>query len=60
MADKTVKLFRINGRVIELKTREWIAGLRVDAWDKDLILNDLVASAVTNSAGTFLINVNSG
>ena len=36
-----------------------IAGLRVEAWDKDMICNDLVGSAVTNEQGAFKIEFTS-
>ena len=42
MANKAHKKFLITGRVNDLKSRREIAGLRVEAWDKDLIFNDLV------------------
>ncbi|MDP2621002.1 MAG: neuraminidase-like domain-containing protein [Hyphomicrobiales bacterium] len=54
MAKKT---FRINGRVINKQTRQGIDALRVEAWDKDLIFEDLVGSAVTNDDGVFQIVV---
>lgn len=48
------KKIHITGRVIDRKTRCGIAGLRIEAWDKDLICNDLVGSAVTrDEEGTF-------
>ena len=50
MAETT---FRIQGRVIERQSRQGIGKLRVEAWDKDLIFNDLVGSAITNEQGAF-------
>jgi receptor-binding and translocation channel-forming TcA subunit of Tc toxin/ABC toxin-like protein/neuraminidase-like protein/virulence plasmid A protein len=55
MADKTFKTFRITGRVIDLKSQDGIAGLRVEAWDKELIFHDLVGSAITDEQGSFRI-----
>ncbi|HVF24172.1 MAG TPA: hypothetical protein VM941_13880, partial [Pyrinomonadaceae bacterium] len=54
---KQDKTFRITGRVIDRKTRNGIPGLRVEGWDKDLILNDLVGSAVTDAEGAFQIEL---
>lgn len=52
MAQET---YRINGRVIDRQTRAGVAGLRVEAWDKDLIHNELVGSATTMADGSFTI-----
>lgn len=35
--------------------RRGVVGLRVEAWDKDLIFDDLVGSAVTDQQGVFII-----
>lgn len=50
MAKKT---FRINGRVINVETRRGITGLRVEAWDRDLLFHDMVGSTFTGGRGAF-------
>jgi len=51
------KTFKIAGRVVDRRTQSGIAGLRVESWDKDLVLKDQVASAVTNADGAFQIEL---
>ncbi|BAZ33812.1 hypothetical protein NIES4074_63260 (plasmid) [Cylindrospermum sp. NIES-4074] len=47
--------FIIIGRIINQSSRTDISQLRVEAWDKDLIFNDMVGSATTDQQGRFQI-----
>ncbi|WP_346294139.1 hypothetical protein [Sphaerothrix gracilis] len=51
--------FRIFGRVIDRQTRFGLAKLNIEAWDKDLICNDLVGSTVTDEHGNFQLEFDS-
>ena len=53
MANESTNLFRITGKVIDGKTLLGVPGLRVEAWDEDLVFNDLVGSAITDDEGSF-------
>src|SRR5882724_7163628 len=55
MAKKPTTIYRINGSVIDSGTHAAVSRLRVEAWDKDLIIDDLVGSAVTDKSGKFRI-----
>jgi hypothetical protein len=57
MATGDKKLVRITGRVIERKTKQGLTGLRVEAMDKDLIVEAPFGSAVTDAQGAFLIEI---
>jgi hypothetical protein len=46
---------RLTGKVIDRETGHGVPGLRVETWDKDLICNDLVGTAMTDDQGTFQI-----
>ena len=47
--------FEIRGRVVDQFTGEGIGGVRVEAWDKDFILDDYLGSASTITDGSFEI-----
>lgn len=47
--------YMIRGRVIDQFTGDGIGGVRVEAWDKDFLLDDYLGSATTISDGAFSI-----
>ena len=48
----TEKTFHISGKVKNLEN-QGVPDLRVEAWDKDLFIDDFVAEAVTDPDGRF-------
>ncbi len=47
--------FRVHGHVVSASSKDPVAGLRVEAWDKDLIFDDLAGADVTGEQGDFHI-----
>jgi Rps23 Pro-64 3,4-dihydroxylase Tpa1-like proline 4-hydroxylase len=47
--------YRIQGRVVDGQTDQGLGGIRVEAWDKDLLFDDLVGSAISDAEGRFEI-----
>lgn len=50
-----MRIFKIIGHVVDSKTKYGIKGLRVEAWDKDLFVSDLVGGTTTGDGGIFRI-----
>lgn len=48
--------YEIKGRVVDSFTGDGIGGVRVEAWDKDVGLDDYLGSATTISDGSFSIS----
>lgn len=49
------KTFEINGHITDSSKQQKLTELRVEAWDKDLIFNDFLGSAVPDDKGYFKI-----
>lgn len=55
--EPTDRQYRISGTVVNEKSREGLAGLRVQAWDRDVVHDDFLAAATTGRAGTFSLQI---
>jgi len=55
MATSDKKLIQITARVIDRKTKQGLSNLRVEAWDKDLIVKTAIGAATTDQQGAFII-----
>jgi hypothetical protein len=55
MNETVARSYLVFGRVIDRETKRGIRGLTVEAWDKDMIVDDLVGTAITGERGAFQI-----
>lgn len=55
MSRKAAKSYSIVGRTVNKDTGEGVDNLVVEAWDKDLLIDDLVGTALTDEEGNFRI-----
>ncbi len=53
------KKYQIVGRVVGRGSRQGVPDARVEAWDKELLIDDKVGSAVTGADGSFKIEFDS-
>ena len=49
-------IYRTGGRVVDSATGQGVEGLRIEAWDKDLLFNDPLGNTVTDGQGCFQIS----
>ena len=52
-----MKTSKVQGRVVDPVTQRGQKGLRVEVWDKDFIVSDLVGGATTSEDGNFRIQL---
>lgn len=52
---KLLKIYIICGKVVDCKQKRGLPNIRVEAFDVDLIQDDPVGSAITDSTGNFLL-----
>lgn len=45
--------YQVVGRVVRSGSQQGVPDVRVEAWDKDLLVDDMVGSAVTGADGGF-------
>jgi hypothetical protein len=49
--------YALTGKVIDKKTGTAQPGLRIEAWDKDLLIKDPLGSTVTDASGSFTLKL---
>lgn len=54
-----MRTFRILGRLLQKGTLNGVSGLRVEAWDKDFLVDDFVGEAMSAGEGEFTIELDS-
>ena len=55
--EKKPNSLKITGRFVDRATKTGAAGLRVEAWDKELAVKEALGSAVTDAKGSFQIEL---
>ena len=48
--------WRIQGRVVDSESGRPLEGVRVEAWDKESLLEDVVGAAITQDDGSFCLH----
>lgn len=49
--------YLIYGHVVDHATHQGMPGVRVEAWDHDMVYDDLLESAVTDDCGVFRLEI---